>query len=170
MQNTLNTPRKYPIKVLVWRGTLFTALWWILTEGDFVAWGVGLVSVILALAASLILFPPGPSRLSLTGLVGFLGLFLVQSVKGGVQVALMALRPRLDLRPAVLDIPMRLPEGRARVLLANTLNLLPGTLSAGLEGRHLRMHLLDKRIPAESGVREAEARIARMLSLPLEEL
>ncbi|CAH1202041.1 conserved membrane hypothetical protein [Candidatus Nitrotoga sp. BS] len=170
MQNPLNTPRKYPIKVLVWRATLFTALWWILTEGNFVAWGVGLVSVILALVASLILFPPGTSRLSLTGLAGFLGFFLVQSVKGGVQVALIALRPRLDLRPAVLDITMRLPEGRSRVLLANTLNLLPGTLSIGLEGRYLRMHLLDKRIPVESGVHEAEVCIARMLSLPLEEL
>lgn len=170
MQNTLSTNWKYPIKVLLWRAALFTALWWILTEGDFVAWSVGLVSVILAWVASLILFPPGTSRLSLTGLAGFLGFFMVQSVKGGVQVALMALRPRLDLHPTVLDIPMRLPEGRARVLLANTLSLLPGTLSTGLEGRHLRLHLLDKRIPVESGVREAEARIARMLSLPLEEL
>jgi len=170
MQNTLSTTRKYPIKVLVWRATLFTALWWILTEGSFVAWGVGLVSIILALVASFILLPTGTSRLSLTGLAGFLGFFLVQSMKGGVQVALMALRPRLDLRPAVLDIPMRLPEGRSRVLLANTLSLLPGTQSVGLEGRHLRLHLLDKRITVDSGVREAEEYIAHMLSLPLEEL
>ncbi|CAH1386788.1 Na+/H+ antiporter subunit E [Candidatus Nitrotoga sp. M5] len=170
MQNTLSTTRKYPIKVLVWRATLFTALWWILTEGSFLAWGVGLVSVILASVASLTLFPPGTSRLSLSGLVGFLGFFLVQSVMGGAQVAFMALRPRLDLRPAVLDIPMRLPEGRSRVLLANTLSLLPGTLITDLEGKYLRIHLLDKRIPVESGVREAEACIARMLCLTLEEL
>lgn len=170
MRKTLNTVRKYPTKVWVWRAIIFAALWWILAEGNFVAWGVGLVSVILALVASLILFPPGPSRPSLTGLAGFLGFFLVQSVRGGVQVALMALRPHLDLRPAVLEIPIRLPEGCARVLLANTLNLLPGTLSAGLEGRHLRMHVLDERSPIETGVRETEAHISRMLSLPLEEL
>ncbi|MDO8890941.1 MAG: Na+/H+ antiporter subunit E [Sulfurimicrobium sp.] len=168
MRSALNNAREYPVKPLIRRAVLFTALWWILAEGNFVAWGVGLVSIMLALATSLILLPPGPSRLSLTGLAGFLGYFLVQSLKGGVQVALMALRPRLDLRPAVVDIPLRLPEGRARVLLAITLNLLPGTLSAGLESRHLRMHVLDERSPVETEVRKTETHIARMLGLPLE--
>lgn len=170
MRHVLNKVRKFPVNSFVRRAALFAALWWVLAEGNFAAWGVGLVSVILALAVSLILLPPGPSRFSLTGLASFLGFFLVQSVKGGVQVALMALRPRLDLRPAVLDIPMRLPEGRARVFLANTLNLLPGTLSAGLEGKHLRMHVLDERSPVETEVREVEMRIARMLDLSLEAL
>ncbi len=143
-------------------------LWWILTEGSAVAWGVGLISVMLALVASLILLPPGPARLSPTGLAGFVGFFLVQSVKGGVQVARMALRPRLEMHPAMLKITMRLPEGHARLLLANTLNLLPGTLSAGLEHNQLRLHVLDERGPMEKEVREVETRIARMLGLPLE--
>jgi multicomponent Na+:H+ antiporter subunit E len=51
----------------------------------------------------------------LTGFAGFIGFFMVQSVKGGAQVTFMALRPSLDLRPAVLEIQMRLPEGRTRV-------------------------------------------------------
>ena len=170
MWHVLNRVREFSVIALIRRAALFAALWWVLTEGSFAAWGVGLVSVILALAVSLILLPPGPSRFSLTGLASFLGFFLVQSVKGGVQVAFMALRPRLDLRPVVLDIPMRLPEGGARVFLANTLNLLPGTLSAGLEGKYLRMHVLDERSPVEAELREVEMRIARMLSLSLEAL
>lgn len=147
---------------------MFAVLWWILAEGNFVAWGVGLVSIILALAASLILLPPSSSRLSLTGLASFLNFFLVQSLKGGVQVAVMALRPRLDLRPGMLKIPLYLPEGVGRVILVNTLNLLPGTLSVSLTTDSLRLHMLDERRPIEVQVRDVEARIAHMLGLKLE--
>lgn len=168
MPSILNTAREYPVRPLLQRATLLAVLWWILTEGSAVAWGAGLISVMLALLASLMLLPPGPARLSPAGLAGFLGFFLLQSVKGGVQVAVMALRPGLDLHPAMLEMPMRLPEGQARVLLANTLNLLPGTLSAGLDHNQLRLHVLDERQPIEAEVREVERRIARMLGLPME--
>ena len=168
MRNALDTVREYPVKSLIRRAAMFAVLWWILAEGNFVAWGVGLVSIILALAASLILLPPSSSRLSLTGLAGFLNFFLVQSLKGGVQVAVMALRPRLDLRPGMLKIPLYLPEGVGRVILVNTLNLLPGTLSVSLTTDSLRLHMLDERRPTEVQVRDVEARIARMLGLKLE--
>lgn len=168
MRNALDTVREYPVKSLIRRAAMFAVLWWILAEGNFVAWGVGLVSIILALAASLILLPPSSSRLSLTGLAGFLNFFLVQSLKGGVQVAVMALRPRLDLRPGMLKIPLYLPEGVGRVILVNTLNLLPGTLSVSLTTDSLRLHMLDERRPIEVQVRDVEARIAHMLGLKLE--
>lgn len=155
-------------KSLLLRAGLFATLWWMLAEGSFLAWGVGLTSIVLALVVSLTLLPPAPSRLSLLGAASFLGFFLLQSLSGGVQVARMALRPRPDLRPVVLDIPLRLPEGGARLLLAATLNLLPGTLSAGLECGHLRMHVLDQRFPVEAEVRAVETRIARLLGLSLE--
>jgi multicomponent Na+:H+ antiporter subunit E len=168
MNSVLHTAPIHLAKPLLLRVGLFATLWWILAEGSFLAWGVGLASIVLALLVSLILLPPAPSPLSLLGAASFLGFFLLQSFSGGVQVARMALRPRLDLRPVVLDIPLRLPEGGARLLLAATLNLLPGTLSAGLEGGHLRMHVLDQRFPVEAEVRAVETRIARLLGLPLE--
>jgi multicomponent Na+:H+ antiporter subunit E len=154
-------------RTLLWRGALFSALWWILAQGRADSWGLGLVSVILALTTSLILLPPGGNRLSWRGLAGYLAFFLAQSVRGGIQVAGMELRPRLDLRPGVLEITLRLPEGVGRVLLANTLNLLPGTLSLGLEGALLRLHVLNKRRPVTAEVRAAEQRVARMLGLRL---
>lgn len=168
MNSARHTASIHLAKSLLLRAGVFATLWWILAEGSFLAWGVGLASVVLALIASLILLPPAPSRLSLLGAASFLVFFLLQSFSGGVQVARMALRPRPDLRPAVLDIPLRLPEGGARLLLAATLNLLPGTLSAGLEGGHLRMHVLDQRFPSESAVRAVETRIARLLSLSMQ--
>lgn len=65
--------------------------------------------------------------------------------------------------------PMRHPDpaGAGRVVLANTLNLLPGTLSMGLEGEHLRLHVLDTHRPIVAEMRTAERRVARMLGLQL---
>ncbi|HRH80926.1 MAG TPA: Na+/H+ antiporter subunit E [Thiobacillaceae bacterium] len=142
------------------RGTAFALVWWVLAEGRADSWGVGVVSVAAALAASLYLAPPGAGRLSPTGLLGFAGFFLAQSFKGGVQVAVRAFRPAMDLAPALVDVPVALPDGLPRVLLVNTLNLLPGTVSVRLAGDRLRLHVLDARLPIAEEVRQAEARIA----------
>ncbi len=159
---------KKPMAWLV-RGLAFALLWWLLTEGSGIAWGVGLVAVVLATAASLRLWPPGAGQFSLRGLLGFAGFFLVESVKGGVQVALLAFQRRPDLAPAFVETPLTLPSGPATVLLANTLSLLPGTLSVHIEhdgeGCRLRLHALDTRLPILDEVRAAEAHIARMLRL-----
>lgn len=148
------------------RGALFAALWWVLAEGRADAWGIGAVSVLLATAASLALAPPGPGRISTIGLLGFAAFFLAQSALGGMQVAARAFRPRMDLAPALVEVPVTLPDGVARILLVNTLNLLPGTVSVGLRGDRLCMHVLDDRLPVAAEVRQVEARIARMLELP----
>ena len=150
-------------RAVLGRGALFAALWWVLAGGRADSWGVGGVSVILALAASLVLMPPAKGRFSPLGLAAFVGFFLVQSVKGGIQVAAMALRPQLDLAPVLLEVPITLPPGPARVLLINTLSLLPGTLSMRLDHDLLRLHVLDARLPIEAEVRAAEAHISRLL-------
>jgi multicomponent Na+:H+ antiporter subunit E len=147
------------------RGTAFALLWWALAEGRAEGWGVGAVSVVAALAASLYLAPPSRHRLSLAGLLGFAGFFLLQSCKGGLKVAMQAFRPRMDLAPALLLVPVTLPAGLPRVLLLNTLNLMPGTVSVDLDGDRLCLHVLDARRPIAEEVRETEARIARMLEL-----
>ena len=149
-------------RAVLWRGALFAALWWVLALGRADSWDVGVVAVALALAASLRLMPPARGRLSALGLVAFVGFFLVHSVKAGIQVAAMALRPRLDLAAGVVDVPLELPPGPARVVLAHTLTLLPGTLSVRLEGDWLRLHVLDLRLPVVEEVREIEAAIARI--------
>ena len=149
-------------RAVLGRGALFAALWWVLAGGRADSWGVGGVSVILALAASLVLLPPAKGRFSPLGLAAFVGFFLVQSVKGGIQVAAMALRPRLDLAPVLLEVPITLPPGPARVLLINTLGLLPGTLSMRIEGDRLRLHVLDRRLPIVEELRAAEAAITRI--------
>lgn len=150
------------------RAVLFAAIWWVLTGGESDAWVFGMVCVALALALSVYLLPPVTRRhLSLAGFLEFLVFFLVQSIQAGGQVAWMAMRPHLDLHPAILEIGLRLPEDAPRIFLAATLSLLPGTLSAGLEGNRLLLHVLDRRRPIEESVRRAEARVARMFQVEL---
>lgn len=150
------------------RAPLFVAIWWVLTGGESGAWLFGAVVVAFASALSLYLLPPGaPRRFSIIGLLEFLVFFLLQSMKAGGQVAWMAMRPRLDLDPAIVEIPLRLPDDAQRIFLAASLSLLPGTLSAGLDGNRLQLHVLDRRRPIEAAVRNVEARVARMFRVDL---
>jgi multicomponent Na+:H+ antiporter subunit E len=151
------------LRAILERSLACVLLWWILTEGRLDGWGVGLVSIGLAVAASLHLMPPTESRFSWLGLFGFIVFFLHQSASGGIQVAARALRPEMNLAPALIELRFGLPPGPARVLLAYTLNLLPGTLTAVIAGDTLRLHVLDRRMPIAEEVRMAEMRIARML-------
>lgn len=155
------------VRAVLWRGALFALLWWALTDGRPGSWSVGGVAILAATRLSLHLLPPVPTHVSRAGLVRFLAFFVHQSLRSGVQVAWFALRPRLALRPAVVEISLRLPQGISRVLLANTMSLLPGTLSVELEGRRLCLHVLDETAPIESEVRAAETRLAQMLGLEL---
>jgi multicomponent Na+:H+ antiporter subunit E len=75
--------------------------------------------------------------------MGFVPFFLWHSLKGGVDVAWRAFHPRLPITPELIEYPLRLPPGLPRVILVNTVSLLPGTLSAELGGQVLKVHVLD---------------------------
>lgn len=141
-------------------GILFALLWWILSEGRAGSWGPGAVAVAAALWASVRLLPPASGRISLTGLFAFLGYFIWNSVRGGAQVALIALRGRQALQPGMLEMQLSLPSGAPRILMVNALGLMPGTVGVRLEGDRLRLHVLDARMPIAAAVRALETRIA----------
>jgi len=150
---------------LAFRTVLFALLWWILTEGATNSWLIGAPVVLLAVLASEALLP-GVSW-SLPGAVRFVPFFLWHSLYGGVDVASRALHPRLPISPALLDYRWRLPPGLPRVFMANTVSLLPGTLSAELDEDHLRVHVLDQTGTFVSGLAGVEARVARLFGLSL---
>jgi multicomponent Na+:H+ antiporter subunit E len=154
------------LRSIILRSLLFCAIWWMLTgSSSMKAWLFGIVPIALAVAVSLWMQAPGRRDFSISGIAGFLVFFIVRSIKGGVQVAIIALRPRLDLRPAILEMSLRSPHEAERMFIASTLSLLPGTLSAGLDGQRLHLHVLDARMPIESEVREVEAKVAHLFRL-----
>ena len=91
-------------------------------------------------------FWPDPIRIHqpLT-LLRYLVVFIYDIVLGSFQVAYLILRGPTHLRPAFIRIPLVLKTDLAISLLANTISLTPGTVSAWLseDRRTLIVHTLD---------------------------
>lgn len=157
-----------PIATFATRAVMLAAVWWMLTLADASAWGFGAVVITLVAALSVLLFPPSIHRLRPLGLLQFMAYFLGHSVLAGVDVARRLLTPSLPIKPGEITLSLRLPEGGPRWLLANTLSLMPGTLSVHLEEDQLTVHCLDTSDGIESGVRQAEFQVARAFGITLD--
>ena len=60
-----------------------------------------------------------------------------------------------------------MPPGLPRVFMANTVSLLPGTLSAELDEEHLHVHVLDQTGDLTSELAVMESRVTRLFGLNL---
>ncbi len=148
------------------RTLVLGGIWWILVSGDASSWWIGLPALGLAVTVSLLLLPaPGLLRLSPGGLALFLPFFLLQSFRGGIDVMRRALHPGLPLEPVLLYYRLGLEEASARVFMVNVVSLLPGTLSADLDGHQLIVHALDARMPVREHLRELELRVGRVFGI-----
>lgn len=148
-----------PFEALV-RALLLAVVWWAVSEGSAGAWTVGLPVVALAAAASLALAPDPLPRPRLLPLLAFLPFFVRRSIAGGVDVARRAFDPALPLAPALVRVPVEGMGPAERIAFALVVSLLPGTLSARLEGDRLRVHVLDEGLPVQAELLELEARLA----------
>lgn len=149
------------------RLVLFALMWWILTDGAMNSWPIGLPVVLLATLVSVMLMPP--LSWSLRGILRFIPYFLWYSIRGGVDVARRAMHPRLPISPGLFDYRFRLPPGLSRVFMANTVSLLPGTLSVELEEEILRIHVLDETVAIDEELNVLENRLADIFGLELME-
>jgi multicomponent Na+:H+ antiporter subunit E len=143
-------------------------LWWVISEGDESGLWFGAMAAALVAWFSVRFFPGDDYRIRWRALPGFVVFFLAESVAAGVDVALRLLRPALPIQPGEVTLTTRLPGGAPRGLLANTLSLLPGTLTVSLRGDTLVLHGLDLRTDPEASVRKVEARIASLFGCRLE--
>jgi multicomponent Na+:H+ antiporter subunit E len=143
-------------------------IWWSLASGLPRAFPVGVAAVALALWARRAIRPAGPRyRLHLSGALRFLPFFLWQSVRGGVDTALRALRPSLPLHPELFAYRSRLPEGAPLTLFARSMSLLPGTLAARIGGTEVTVHLLDPGSGGRTTLPLLEEHIARLFGVDL---
>jgi multicomponent Na+:H+ antiporter subunit E len=149
--------------------TLIAVLWYVLSDGDLSSWKLGVPAAMAA--ALLVALQPllRPVRVSLSGTLHFLAFFIVQSVRGGIDVALRALRPSLPLAPGLVDYATRLPRGPARTFLVAVIGLLPGTLTVRISGDRLTVHVLDKAMPVMASLAQLEQRIAGMFGIEIDQ-
>lgn len=99
---------------------------------------------------------------SVVGFVRFVPFFLWHSLRGGVDVAGRALRWQPSIRPGLTEYRLRLSPEPARVFMMNAVSLLPGTLSARLQGACLVVHVLNEAAPHANGLRALEKRVGRI--------
>lgn len=127
------------------------ALWLVLTEGRARS-PEAIVLLAAAVAAGMYYGPRRVHRWRPLELLIFLGFFLRSSLRGGVDVAMRALRPDRSVQSIFLRRRVRVAQGQPRTLLVSTISLLPGTLTADVEGDEIVVHLL-----APEMIREVDA-------------
>lgn len=154
-----------PLSRILYRFSLLCFLWWVLTEGHPESWWFGLPVVSMTTFATLRLSSQFKWRWHPMGIIRFMPFFFWQSLSGGIDVAWRALNPRMPLNPALIEYPIRLPEGPACIFLANTISLLPGTCSTSLHGQYLRVHVLDGAMPIHAALQAVEERIASLFGV-----
>jgi multicomponent Na+:H+ antiporter subunit E len=121
---------------------VFALVWWVLALPRTDGWVAGGLAVALGTLLHTGLGGRSGERIRLRGLLGFIPFFLVQSLRGGADVARRALSPSLPLATGFIRYRIRIPEGPSRVFFMNCISLLPGTISARLQDRSLQVHLL----------------------------
>ncbi len=126
---------------------LFLAAWVLLT-GDFhpLSVGVALFGSMLAVlfsAEALAPHDPAASRLPFRPdlMAAFFFSVLIQSYIAGIELIGRMISGRY--RPGLIRIQTRLRSRLGRTLLANTISLIPGTLSVWMDGNHIYVHWFD---------------------------
>ena len=127
--------------------TLLLAVVWVLLQNEFSA-GMAVFGVILGILipwATSIWWPDTPQSLRLGKLFTYSLMVIWDIIVANVQVAWVVLTvPNAKLKPAWIVVPLELKQPEAITVLAGTITLTPGTVSADLsdEGHSLLVHVL----------------------------
>lgn len=132
--------------------TLVLAIVWILLQNEF-SYGMAVFGVILGIIiprATANWWPDRPKGFRIFKMAAYILLVVWDILVANVQVAWIILtRPNSKLRPAWIIVPLDLRAPEAITVLAGTITLTPGTVSADLSssGRFLLVHALDAADP-----------------------
>ena len=134
--------------------TLLLTVVWVLLQNSVTSGMVvfGLILGIIIPRVTVIWWPDRPRAFRLTRMIPYMLLVLWDILVANVQVAWIVLtRPNSKLRPAWVVVPLELKQPEAITILAGTITLTPGTVSADLsdEGHSLLVHALDAPDPDE---------------------
>jgi multicomponent Na+:H+ antiporter subunit E len=151
-------------KEAIFRIVLFAIIWWILTAGKSDSWVVGVPTVFISVFVSMALTNQSPNSWRILAIMRFVVFFVKASVRGGLDVARRVFHPRLPLNPDLVDYPLTLKKQSARILMANIISLLPGTLSVELQDKHIKVHVLDNNLDVRSELQAVESAVGALLS------
>ena len=115
--------------LLLWLTAVWVGLWGSLTAANVLG-GLLVAAVLLALPLSGGEAPAGPASSVRPGaLLRFVASFAVDLVRASLQVVVLVLKPRAQLRQAVVAVPVAGASDALLTVLANAISLTPGTLT-----------------------------------------
>lgn len=79
-------------------------------------------------------------------LVQYLWVLVEEIVKANICVLKMIVSPELQPEPALVYFDAELRTELAKVMLANSITLTPGTITVSVEGNHFCVHCLDREL------------------------
>lgn len=142
---------------------------WAAVNGSFspVVLGAGFVLGYLVLLVARPVLGPSAYYSGLWRALSFALFYLWELVLSSVRVAIDVLNPRLDLRPAVVRIPLQVRTNAEVTMLANLISLTPGTLSleVSADNRFLYVHAMDVENPDDLRRELHDALESRVLGL-----
>ncbi|MDQ1848561.1 Na+/H+ antiporter subunit E [Gemmobacter fulvus] len=137
--------------------SLLLILTWLMLVNEF-KWGSLVFAAMLGVLIPLLTAPYWPDRPKIRNwpaVAEFIAIVLWDIVKSNVTVALIVLfKSRAALQPAWVSVPLDLRSPEAITVLAGTITMTPGTVTADMsaDGRALLVHCLHA--PDPDGVRD----------------
>lgn len=141
-------------------------LLWIILNGkitlEIVLFGVVLDALVLLAMTRLTNYRPkldGKSLRNLPLMGAYFCVLLLEILKANFKVFGIVLSPRQKNEPAMVKVRIPLKEDWCRMLLANSITLTPGTITADVDGDVYTIHCLDRTMA--DGI--AESRFVKLL-------
>lgn len=137
--------------------TLILAVVWVLLQNEVSA-GMVVFGIILGIVIpwiTAVWWPDTPQGFRLGKMIGYAIIVIWDIILANIQVAWIVISvPNAKLKPAWIVVPLKLKQPEAITVLAGTITLTPGTVTADLsdEGHSLLVHVLHTDDP--DGVRE----------------
>jgi len=127
--------------------TLLLAVVWTLLQNEFSAGMIvfGIILAIIIPRGTSVWWPDTPKGFRLGKMATYSAMVMWDIVVANIQVAWIVLSvPNSKLKPAWIVVPLELRQPEAITVLAGTITLTPGTVSADLsdEGHSLLVHVL----------------------------
>lgn len=151
---------------------LFVALgtFWFLLSGRtdplYLAMGAASALLVTVLAVPLLTEVIGDRettpRVDVIRLVAYVAWLLTRIPPAAIDVALSILLPSRAPAPGVVRFTTGLHSPAARTLLANSITLVPGTMTLSVDGGEFVVHALNRRAAADLATAEVQRRIARI--------
>jgi multicomponent Na+:H+ antiporter subunit E len=72
--------------------------------------------------------------------ISYILYFLSQMIKANIDVLFRVFRPVIPLNPGIVKVNLNLKSERAKVIVANSITLTPGTITIDIAGDHIFVH------------------------------